>query len=365
MTLTDSQNMKTEKQNERHAAGHQVGTNRTVESEFPGVPLNQRFTLAVATLACLALAGGCCTRNTKQARYTPLETTAYAETTPPPPPAPAPETTGQPNFVIPLHQETVNVQKREVGAGDVRIRKIVKTETVNQPVELRREEVVIDRAPGTGEEAKTRRLAQPFQPEETVIHLKREEADMQKQVQPAGEIVVSTRSTTEQKNVQTEVRREDVDLSQLNNMPNVIIGQNLKAGPGAPTAVGGAGSPGTTSSGTYSSDQGQVITDPGLLYGNESSTKFVGRPVRFEHMKVRKVMGDRLIEIGNEGGHPIYAVVKEKTATAHPGDQVIITGKLQSREGFTPETGVDEQGAQLLMKQPYYIEVQKIEVAPK
>jgi len=355
--------MKTEKQNDRYAADHQMAsTQRTVESEFPRFLLNQRLTLAVATLASLALAGGCCTRSTSHARYTPMTTTtAYAETTPPPPPAPAPETTGQPNFVIPLHQETVNVQKREVGAGDVRIRKIVKTETVNQPVELRREEVVIDRGPGSGENAQNKQLAQAFQPEETVIHLKREEADMQKQIQPAGQIVVSTRATTEQKNVQTQVRREDIDLSQLNNTPNVIIGANLRGS----TAAGGSESPGTTSTGNFSSDQGQVITDPGLLYGNESSAKFVGRPVRFEHLKVRKVMGDRLIEVGNDGGRPIYAVVNDKSVTAHPGDQVIITGKLQSREGFTPETGVDEKGAQLLMKQPYYIEVQKIEVAPK
>src|SRR5206468_3520437 len=44
--------------------------------------------------------------------------------------------TGQ-NQVVPLYQESVNVGKREVDAGTVRVKKTVKTETVNQPIELR------------------------------------------------------------------------------------------------------------------------------------------------------------------------------------------------------------------------------------
>jgi len=48
-------------------------------------------------------------------------------------------------LVIPLHEERLNVGKRSVDAGTVTIRKIVTTETVSQPVELRKERVVIDR----------------------------------------------------------------------------------------------------------------------------------------------------------------------------------------------------------------------------
>ena len=39
------------------------------------------------------------------------------------------------------------VGKREVEYGGVRLRKVVKTEVVNQPVELTREEIVIERVP--------------------------------------------------------------------------------------------------------------------------------------------------------------------------------------------------------------------------
>ncbi len=47
--------------------------------------------------------------------------------------------------IIPLHEERLNVGKRTVDAGTVTIRKVVTSETVNQPIELRRETLVIDR----------------------------------------------------------------------------------------------------------------------------------------------------------------------------------------------------------------------------
>jgi hypothetical protein len=109
--------------------------------------------------------------------------------------------------------------------------------------------------------------------------------------------------------------------------------------------VGGGESPASQSSGgASSSEQIQVITDPGLLSSSDNSKTLVGRPVRFEHMKIRKVLGDHLVEVGNDNGRPIYAVCRDNSFSARPGDQVIITGKLQTREGFTPETGVDENG---------------------
>jgi stress response protein YsnF len=51
----------------------------------------------------------------------------------------------QNEVVIPLHEEQLNVGKQTVNAGQVTIRKIVTTETVNQPIELRRERLIIDR----------------------------------------------------------------------------------------------------------------------------------------------------------------------------------------------------------------------------
>ena len=105
------------------------------------------------------MVAGCCSRSSGQARYWARPGPAYASTG---------STTSQQyeqpaqneqyqqtqtqngNVVIPLYEETVNVGKREVETGAVRLRKVVRTETVNQPVQLRHEEIVIDREPANG-----------------------------------------------------------------------------------------------------------------------------------------------------------------------------------------------------------------------
>src|SRR5262249_51184645 len=146
---------------------------------------------------------------------------------------------GNANMVVPLYEESVNVGKREVDSGAVRLKKIVKTETVNVPVELRREEVTINRENATGP-GPNQVLAQPFQGGETTIQLKREEPVIEKQQMPAGQIVVQKRFTTEQRNVQAEVRKEDIDVAKEGNAQNVIIGENVHKGF---RASGGASTP--------------------------------------------------------------------------------------------------------------------------
>jgi uncharacterized protein DUF2382 len=55
------------------------------------------------------------------------------------------ETAGENTIEVPLSQEEVKVGKRTVAAGEVRVRKTVSTEQVNVPVELKREDAVIER----------------------------------------------------------------------------------------------------------------------------------------------------------------------------------------------------------------------------
>jgi uncharacterized protein (TIGR02271 family) len=138
------------------------------------------------------------------------------------------------NVVIPLYQESVNVGKREVDAGTVRLRKVVTTETVNQPVQIRRESVVIEREPGTGQPVQNDQQAnqgsgQPFQEQETVIRLQSEVPVIEKQVVPAGRVVAQTRVEMQQTNIQSQIRREDIDVSKSGNAQNVIIGQGINA----------------------------------------------------------------------------------------------------------------------------------------
>ena len=144
--------------------------------------------------------------------------------------------------VIPLHEERVTVGKRIVDAGSVRLRKQVTTETINQPVEIRRETLVIDRQNSDGTTTSTEyqatgqnfsgssseSISQPFNQGEMVIRLQREEPVVEKQVVPAGKIVVQTRTDTQQQNVQREVRRETIDVEKIGNPENVIVSENLQ-----------------------------------------------------------------------------------------------------------------------------------------
>lgn len=319
------------------AARNAVINDVTNEPRNSGFNTSRNLTFAFAALASLALAGGCCTKSKTTASYTPLPATAYTE----PAPQPAPVETGT---VVPLYTESVNVQKREVDAGSVRIKKIVRTETVNQPVELRHEEIVIERGSGTGE---TKGIAEAFKEGETVIPLRREEAVIQKQPASAGEIVVRSRWVTEPTTVKTEIRREDIDLASLSNTPHVIIGQS----------VGAASTPGGQSTGAATS--GDIITDPASLPTANAGT-FAGRSVNFKDMKCTRVVDDHAIQVSTDSGRRIYILSDDPISNVKPGDTVVVTGTV--REAGSAAVS-EKKGATYLMSQPYYIQAKKIEVA--
>ena len=109
---------------------------------------------------------------------------------------------------IPLKEEEVKVGKRQVEAGGVRLRKIVRTETVNQPVQLQREDIEIERVP-TSEGTQAHGT---FQQEDIYIPLRREEAVIGKEQHVREEVRVRKNVQTEQQNVSEQVRREDLEI---------------------------------------------------------------------------------------------------------------------------------------------------------
>jgi len=110
---------------------------------------------------------------------------------------------------IPLSEEDVKIGKRSVEAGGVRLRKIIRSETVNQPVELQREEVIIERVPGGAGETGT---AEAFSQQEVYIPLRREEPVVQKESRIREEVRARKESHVERQNVSEQVRREDVEV---------------------------------------------------------------------------------------------------------------------------------------------------------
>jgi uncharacterized protein (TIGR02271 family) len=121
------------------------------------------------------------------------------------------ETAGESTIEVPLSQEEVKVGKRTVAAGEVRVRKTVSTEQVNVPVELKREDAVIERISAhevgqTGKEA--------FQEERIEVPLSREVPVVEKETRVTGGVRVRKTEGVEQETIQESVRREDVDIDE-------------------------------------------------------------------------------------------------------------------------------------------------------
>jgi len=143
-------------------------------------------------------------------------TTAQAQTQPAQ--RPAAGTTAQPrreetrrqedqDISIPLAEEQIKVGKREVEAGGVRLRKIVRTETVNQPVELRREEIVVERVAAQGGQA-----TGAFDEKEIYVPLRREEPVVEKETRLREEVRVKKTAQTDRQEVSEQVRKEDIEI---------------------------------------------------------------------------------------------------------------------------------------------------------
>ena len=109
-----------------------------------------------------------------------------------------------------LHEEQLLVGKREVSAGEVQLRKTVRTEQVNVPVELRREDVTIERvAAGDVRDVNT---ADAFKEGTIEVNLTREEAVVSKDAHVTGAVRLKKTAETETQNVSETVRKEDVEV---------------------------------------------------------------------------------------------------------------------------------------------------------
>jgi uncharacterized protein (TIGR02271 family) len=259
---------------------------------------------------------------------------------------------GQTNVVVPLYQESLVVGKREVDAGSVRLKKIVKTETVNKGIELRHEELVIDRDGNVPQGAQS--LGRAFEEQEMVINLKREEPVIEKQTTSAGQIVLQTRYALEQTNIQAQIRREDVDIDKQGNPQNVIIGQNVQR---SSSSVGAAESAGGRSAGAAT---GGPITDPAMLTSATDASTLAGRPVQLSGLKVQKVIGDRLLVVGPDSSQQLYVMPTRETPMPRVGDTVNLTGTIKPASAAA-QTGLNSESVQALGSQPFYIDAEKIE----
>jgi len=104
-------------------------------------------------------------------------------------------------------EEEVRVGKRAVEAGEVVVGKHVETEHKQVPVNLKREEIVIERRPVNREAGAT-----DIRDDEIRVPLMEEEAVVDKRPVVKEELVIGKRVVEDQKRIDTEVRREEFDI---------------------------------------------------------------------------------------------------------------------------------------------------------
>ena len=271
----------------------------------------------VSTLGVAALAAGCSSENTGGS-YASSSAPPYSENAAVGGTAETQESTSAQTSgtrTIPLYKEQVNVGTRQVPDGAVTLRKVVKTETVNQPVTLQRETVVISRQPSsTGAEPG----AQAFQNQQITIPLHHDEPYVTTQVVPNGQVVATTRTDSQQTTVQKQVRSEDVAVDK-GNAQNVVISGNVNQQQGA--AMGAATEPGGQASGTA----GSSITDVRTLTSSPDATSLEGQQVQLSNVKIDQVNG-RYLYISDNYGKDACVRLEQPDESLKPGDMVNITG---------------------------------------
>jgi len=137
---------------------------------------------------------------------------------------------------IPLHREELVVGKRDVSNGGVVVRTVVHSEQVTKPVELRREEFVVERVPAN--QAPQPGAAQSdgaFQEHQYFIPLMREEPVVGKRAIITERVQIGKQVETERQNVRGQVRSEDVEI--VNNA-NRSAGAPVAAPEPAPSNAG-------------------------------------------------------------------------------------------------------------------------------
>ena len=116
---------------------------------------------------------------------------------------------------VPIMEERLQVEKREVELGAVEVRKDVTSENVSVPVELSREEVHVERVDVNDRPVAAGDLAKGSFEEGTIrVPVRGEEAVANKEAVVTGEVVINRERTTERQTVTDTVRKERVDVNE-------------------------------------------------------------------------------------------------------------------------------------------------------
>jgi len=115
---------------------------------------------------------------------------------------------------VPVREERLNVEKRQAEMGSVEIRKDVETEQVNIPVELRHEEVTVNRVDVRDRPVTAGEMVGAFEEGTIRVPVRGEEAVVEKEALVTGEVVVDRDMKTERQTISDTVRKERVNVDE-------------------------------------------------------------------------------------------------------------------------------------------------------
>jgi uncharacterized protein (TIGR02271 family) len=130
---------------------------------------------------------------------------------------------------VPVREERLEVEKRQGEMGSVDIRKTVETEQVNVPVELRHEEVTVDRVDVKDRPVAAGEMATAFEEGTIRVPVRGEEAVVEKEAVVTGEVVIDREVETERQTVSDTVRKERVDVDENYRRDRSMFEQHFNA----------------------------------------------------------------------------------------------------------------------------------------
>jgi uncharacterized protein (TIGR02271 family) len=115
---------------------------------------------------------------------------------------------------VPVREEQLDVEKRQGQMGSVDIHKTVESEQVNVPVDLRHEEVTVNRVNVPDRPVSVGDAPDAFKEGTIRVPVRGEEVMARKEAVVTGEVVVDRDVVTERETVSDTVRKEHVDVDE-------------------------------------------------------------------------------------------------------------------------------------------------------